>query len=309
MKNAILICNPNAGTPGHRLAARVRDAAAVLRKEGIEATVVFTSGMGDARELACKAVGAGRQLIIACGGDGTINEIINGMGSTRVPLAILPAGTANIAGKELGLPGSIHQAARELPRWAPCRIPLGRATWGRPEAPQQRYFLAVAGIGFDARIISQLDMAAKLRLGVIAYAWEALRQIFEYDFPRFQCAVNGRKVSSTFAVVQRSLRYAGWLRLAHATGLRQSQLACCLFSSRRRSRYFIYALAILTRTHHRLPDVCLLQGQPVVCTDEGSNTSTFFEVDGELAGQLPVSFEVVPDALTVLAPRRFLSFP
>jgi len=309
LKNAIIICNPIAGSPARRLAARVQEAAVVLRDGGIDAAVAFTSGSGDGKELARKAVSAGRELIIACGGDGTINEVINGMGPTEVPLAILPAGTANIVGKELGLPTSIQKAARELPHWLPCRMALGRATWGIPETPQQRYFLAVAGIGFDARIISQLNLASKPRLGVAAYAWEALRQMFQYDFPRFQCTVNGTNVSTTFAVVQRSFRYAGWLRLARATGLRQSQLACCLFNSRRRARYFVYALAILTRTHHRLRDVSLLEGQPVVCTAEDPKTSTYFEVDGELAGQLPVRFEVVPDALTVLAPRRFLSSP
>ncbi len=183
---------------------------------------------------------------------------------------------------------------------------LGRATWGTPEAPRQRYFLAVAGAGFDARVISKLDVASKLRVGVIAYAGSALRQIFEYDFPQFQCAVNGTKVSTTFAVVQRSLRYAGWLRLARSTGLRHPHLACCLFNGRSPARYLIYALAIVTRTHHWLGDVSLLEGETVVCASEDSAGSIDFEVDGELAGRLPVRFDVVPDALTLLVPRRFL---
>jgi diacylglycerol kinase (ATP) len=296
-----------AGNPARRLAAKVQEAAAALRGEGIEATVAFTSGLGDGTALARKAMSEGRDLIMVCGGDGTINEVINGMGPTEVPLAVLPGGTANIVARELQLPLSIEKAASELPHWLPCRVALGRATWGAPEPGQQRYFLAVAGIGFDARIIGQLNLATGLRMGVASYAWEALRQIFQYDFPRFQCAVNGTKVSTTFAVVQRSLRYAGWLRLANATGLRQSHLACCLFNSSRRSRYFTYALAILTRTHHRLGDVSLLEGEPIVCTVEGPGVAASFEVDGELAGQLPVRFEVVPEALTVLAPRRFLN--
>lgn len=285
----------------------MQKAAAALRGGGIEATVAFTSGLGNGTALARKAVSEGRELIIACGGDGTINEVINGMGRAEVPLAILPGGTANIVGRELGLPTSIEKAARELPRWAPCRMALGRASWGAPEFSQQRYFVALAGIGFDARIIGELNRASGLRLGVASYAWEALRQVFQYDFPRFQCAINGTKVSATFAVVQRSLRYAGWLRLAQSAGLRQSHFACCLFNSNRPGRYFIYALAALTRTHHRLGDVRLLEGEPVVCTAEDPKNSAWFEVDGELTGQLPARFEVIPEALTVLAPQRFLS--
>jgi diacylglycerol kinase (ATP) len=306
LKNAILICNPTAGSSSSRLKARAREAVAILREGGIEATVAFTSGSGDGKKLAQAAVNAGRELIIVCGGDGTINEVINGMGPAKVPLAILPAGTANIVGREVGLPTAIQQAARELPGWRPCRIALGRATWGAPESPHQRYFIAVAGIGFDAHIISKLDFTSKLRLGVVAYGWEALRQVFRYDFPRFQCTLNGLSVSPTFAVVQRSLHYAGWLRLARSHGLHQSQLACCFFSSRCRVRYFLYALAVLTRMHHRLRDVRLLQGDPVVCIKQGKGPPIHFEVDGELAGQIPVTFEVVPDALTLLAPQRFV---
>jgi diacylglycerol kinase (ATP) len=307
LKNAILICNPMAGRPSSRLETKAREAAATLREGGIETTLAFTSIAGNAKELAREAIRAGRKLIIACGGDGTINEVINGMGLTQVPLAILPAGTANIIGREMGLPTPIQKAARELPRWRPCRIALGRAVWGPPASPQQRFFIAVAGIGFDARIISRLDPNSKLSLGVVAYAREALRQVFQYDFPRFHCSVKGISVSPTFAVVQRSLRYAGWLRLARSTGLRRKQLGCCFFNSGRRARYFLYALAVLTRTHHRLRDVRLLEGDPVVCTGEDSGRPIQFEVDGELAGQIPVTFELVPDALTVLAPQRFLS--
>jgi diacylglycerol kinase (ATP) len=308
LKNAILICNPTAGSPAPRLAAKVREAAAILRKEEIETAVAFTSGPGDGKKLARMAVKEGRDLIIVCGGDGTINEVINGMGATVIPLAILPAGTANIVGKELRLPASIQRAARELPHWLPCRIALGRATWGSPESPQQRSFIAVAGVGFDAHVISELGLPLRLRLGgVAAYGREALRQVFRYDFPRFECAVQGTRIFSTFAVVQRSLRYAGWLRLARSSGLRRPQLACCFFNSRRRTRYLLYAIAILTRTHHRLRDVSLLEGEPVVCSGENSETPVYFEVDGELAGRIPVTFEVVPDALSLLAPRRFVT--
>ena len=307
MKSAILICNPTAGSPAPRLAANVQEAVAILRDAKIEATLAFTSGSGDGKNLARAAVNAGRELIIVCGGDGTINEVINGMTPTQTPLAILPAGTANIVGKELGLPTPVQKAAKELPYWVACRIALGQATWGPPESPQQRYFLAVAGIGFDAHVISRLDVASKLRLGVVAYGWEALRQVFRYDFPCFQCTVKDAIVSPTFAVVQRSLRYAGWLRLARAAGLKQPQLACCFFNSRWRARYLLYAVAVLTRTHHRLRDVRLLQGDPVICTKIGAGTSVPFELDGELAGSIPVTFEVVPDALTILAPRHFVN--
>jgi diacylglycerol kinase (ATP) len=305
LKNAVLVSNPLAGIRSARRSLQIHEAVAILRNAGIDAALRFTSEPSDGERLAREAVSKGCDLIIACGGDGTINEVINGMAPCRVPLAILPGGTANIIAKELGLPGRIVKAARQLPSWRPCRVPMGRATWGESGTMRQRYFLAVAGIGFDAHIISQLDVAMKLRVGVVAYVWEALRQVFRYGFPPFQCAVNGHSISATFAVVQRSSRYAGWLRLAQSHSIRDLDISCCLFEGSSPARYFRYALGVLTQTHDQFHDVHFLSGPSVHFTSEQLEPAICFEVDGEMAGRIPVTFEVVPDALTVLAPDSF----
>jgi diacylglycerol kinase (ATP) len=279
---------------------------AVLRRAGVAVDLRLTSSPGDGRHLARAAVKDGCDLVIVCGGDGTINEVINGMVRGQVPLAILPGGTANIVAKELGLPGSILKAARRLSSWRPCKIPLGQASWEESGSIRQRYFLAVAGVGFDARIISQLNLDMKLRLGVVAYGWEAVRQVFQYSFPHFQCGVNGSTASATFAVIQRSSRYAGWLRLARPHSIRELDFSCCIFEGAGPARYFRYALGILSQTHRQLPDVQFLKGSSVRCEDKQTEHPIYFEVDGEMAGRIPVTFEAVPDALTLLAPETFL---
>ncbi len=306
LKNATLITNPLAGISIARRPRQISQACAVLRNAGIEVTVKFTSGVGHAQQLAREAVDQGRDLIIVCGGDGTINEVINGMAGSQVPLAVLPCGTANIVARELCLPRRIQNAARRLVSWQPCRLPLGRATWQESGLTRQRYFIAVAGVGFDASVIRRLNLNMKLRLGVVAYAWEAVRQVVRYDFPSFECSVNGAKITATFAVIQRSSRYAGWLRLAHPHSIGEPDFSCCFFGSTSRARYFRYALGVLTHTLHRLRDVAFLRGHAVRCTNEGAESAVYFELDGEIAGQIPVSFEVVPDALTILAPREFV---
>jgi diacylglycerol kinase family enzyme len=106
----------------------------------------------------------------------------------------------------------------------------------------------------------------------------------------------------TFAVVHRTRLYAGWLHLAPSADLFAPRFAVCSFSSRSRARYLLYALAVLARQHLRLSDVELHQSAQVVCTPGDSSTTVRFELDGELAGALPVRFEIVPDALTVLVP-------
>jgi diacylglycerol kinase (ATP) len=306
LKNAVLILNPLAGIRTSRRARQIQEAVAVLREAGISTDVRFTTGPGDGKKLASEAVKKGCDLVIVCGGDGTINEAANGMATGQVPLAVLPGGTANIIARELRLPGRIVKAARELPAWRPCSVPLGRATWEESGSVRQRYFLAVAGVGFDACIISQLDVAMKLRLGIVAYCWEAVRQATRYNFPSFQCTVNGSPVSTTFAVIQRSSRYAGWLKLARPNSIHSAGLTCCLFEGRTSRRYFQYALGILSRTHHRLGDVRCLSGASVQCATERSEDCIFFELDGELAGRVPVTFDVVPDGLKLLAPESFL---
>jgi len=167
---------------------------------------------------------------------------------------------------------------------------------------------AVAGVGFDAHIISQLNMGAKLRLGVVAYGWEAMRQAFRYSYPIFQFSMDGSTVSATFAVIQRSRRYAGWLKVALPHSIREPDFSCCMFEGSGPGRYLRYALGILTQTHQRLRDVRFLNGSSGHCRNGQAADPIFFEVDGELAGRIPVTFEVAPDALTLLAPEPFLSF-
>lgn len=305
LKNAILISNPMAGIKSARRSAQIHKAVAVLHKAGVDAELRFTAGPGDGKKLATEAAASGCDMIIACGGDGTINEVINGLTPGDTPLAILPGGTANITAKELGLPGNIVRAATQVPTCRPFRIPLGRAKWEESGISQQRYFLAVAGIGLDAHIISQLDVGIKLRMGVLAYVWEAVRQVFRYEFPLFKFTADSNAASATFAVVQRSSRYAGWLKLARTHSIRDLDFSCCLFEGCGPGRYLRYALGILTQTHDRLHDVRFLSGDDIRCTCDQPGTTIGFEIDGEVAGRIPVTFDVVPDALTILAPESF----
>lgn len=307
LKRAVLISNPLAGWQTTRRSQQIQRAVGILQAAGITTNISTTAKPGDASQLARKATNSGCDIIVVCGGDGTINEVINGVTPAQTPVAILPGGTANIIARELGLPVSIVKAAQQLPSWSPCRVALGLATWNDSRGERQRYFLAVAGIGFDAHIISQLSVPMKLRLGVAAYVWEALRQAFRYGFPSFDCAVNGTKASGTFTVIQRSERYAGWLHLARSRNILDPEFSCCHFRSSNRARYFLYALAVLTQTHYRLEDIDFAQGSRVFCTSRRPQDTIHFEVDGELTGQIPVTFDVVPDALTLLAPQSFVT--
>ncbi len=243
--------------------------------------------------------------MLVCGGDGTINEVINGLAPSPTPLGVLTGGTANILGKELSLPPDPVSAARALPSWSPRRIALGQASWRVPEESPpiaRRYFISVAGLGFDAHIVYSLSNQVKKSWGVAGYIFEAFRQVVRYGFPPFACKMDQRQETATFAVIHRTRLYAGWLHLAPTADLFGSQFAVCLFRSRRWPRYLLYAAAVLARRHLSLHDVELFHATNLECAGTERVRPIRFELDGELVGTLPATFEVVPDALTLLAP-------
>ena len=312
MKKGTLIYNPVAGRRPNGREREIRRAADLLRQAGLQVELAPTARPDMAHELAQAAVASGADVVLACGGDGTINEVINGLAPSRVPLGILPGGTANILAHELRLPLNPVRAAREFGYWKPHRIALGRARWNQarcaPSADESasptcsRYYASVAGIGYDAHVVYKLSSWLKKNLGVAGYVLESLRQWLSYSFPRFSSRLDCEERQGTFAVVHRTRLYAGWLHLAPTADLFTPRFAVCSFPSGNRLRYLLYALAVLTRQHLRLNGVSLDQSTAVVCTPVDDSAIIRFELDGELSGTLPATFEIVPDALTLLAP-------
>ncbi len=182
--NALLIHNPNAGSGGNARRRLIDEARQFLSENGILAELAETTGPGHATEIAQKATRDGRELVIACGGDGTLNEVVNGLATAqnghRVPLALLPGGTANVLAKELNLPWDIPGAAKHLLNADVREIALGLA---KPlEQPEKaRYFLSLSGCGPDGMIVYSVDLGLKARVGILAYWWDQA-DLFEDQF-------------------------------------------------------------------------------------------------------------------------------
>src|SRR6202035_3318427 len=123
--DALLIYNPTSGRRRNRRFSEIEQSVRILKESGINVELAPTTARGHAKELARHAVEQNRGMVIACGGDGTVNEIMNGLAGSQVPLALLPAGTANVLAKELGLPWHIEKAAALVARSKFRRIALG----------------------------------------------------------------------------------------------------------------------------------------------------------------------------------------
>jgi diacylglycerol kinase (ATP) len=296
-RRAVVIYNPAAGRSGNRRQRALQDALVALKDHAAAVEAVSTTRPQAACKLAEEACRRGADLVLVCGGDGTVNEAVNGLAHSGVPMAVLPAGTANVLAAEAGIPADPVQAARALPGLEPRRIALGRvSTAGRPP----RYFLLVCGAGLDARIVYRLNLWWKSRLGIGAYWLAALPQLVTRQTP-FRVTAAGREYECTFALAARARNYGGNLRIARSIHLLAGGLEIVLFHARSGWRYARYLAGAATGTLHRMRDVTFLEAQRLELRPaDGSRVHV--ETDGEYAGCLPATIEIVPDALTLLLP-------
>ncbi len=293
-RNAVLIWNPSAGRRRQNRRREIETAKLALNNAGIAVSTQQTDNAGEGAIAARKAIEGGADLIIACGGDGTINDVLGGMAGSRVPLAILPGGTANVLARELGFPLTIPAAAQILPQCRAQRIALGNIG--------QRYFILMAGIGFDAQVVYSVSRRWKKLFGMSTYVPQALRQLFSQPLHPFVLISGRRRLRATFACIARA-QYYGPFRLIREASLLSDQFYVYAFASSNPLRYFSYTAALLMRRQSRLPDFTGFPAREIRCEQIPSNgTKTFLQVDGEFAGELPCTISIVPDALTLLMP-------
>ena len=291
---------------------RVREAMQVLREAGVQVESLETTGPGCGADHARECVRQGFDAVIACGGDGTVHEVLQPLVGTGIALGVLPLGTANALAANLGLIAPAATVARKLLHSTAVRIPVGRIHY-RDQAgnPASRYFLVAAGIGADALLMGRLDAGLKRRLGYVLYLIEAFRLWATHPFPLFEAAVtnNGSgtqravEVSQLLAVRVRS--FGGALRrLAPGATLYNEHLHLIAFRTRRRMDYMRFLLAVLAGRPDFSGVVELLEATRVECSPCNGGSDIFFtEADGEVLGSLPVTLEVVPDALNLLVPE------
>ncbi len=304
-QNALLIHNPNAGNGGKSRRRILDEARRVLSAGGIQADLAETTGPGHATEIAQQAARQGRELVIACGGDGTLNEVVNGLADLqnghRVPLALLPGGTANILAKELNLPWDILRAAKRLPNADLREIALGVATpLEQPE--KKRYFLSVAGAGPDGMIVYSVDLGLKARVGILAYWWQGAREVLRYTFPRFRVRSGDRQVEATLVIVGRTKNYGGPFKITDQADLFEDQFETMALTTKSGFRYLSYLPTLWMGKLRNVDDVHFWKADTVLC-EPLDGKPVYAQLDGEPFARLPVEFSIAPRALKLLVPR------
>lgn len=273
-----------------------------LASLGIEAHLVPTTAPGSAGPQTRREIESGCNLIIVVGGDGTINEVIDGMLESNVPLAILPGGTANVLARELHLPKHFARAATQLASLKPCRIATGVLKVG--EAPA-RSFICMTGAGLDAEIVYRLNLDLKALAGKLAYYVGGFSQVLR-PITEFRVTIDGREFEAGFALVSRVRNYGGDLEIARGASLLKDDFEIVLFRGTVSVRYLGYLAAVATGQLHRIKGCTVVHGRSVTF-EPPADQSVFVQVDGELAGKLPASVEILPNALTLMVPPHYLA--
>ena len=271
---------------------KARNFADKIRSLSRTAVIARTTGPGEARVLAKKAAADGFKVVVAAGGDGTINEVVNGIAGTHAILGVLPIGTMNVYAAELGLPAGNLRACWELILEGHTRLV------DLPKANGQ-YFVQLAGIGFDAQIVEETSWDFKKTLGPLSYVISAT-QIASRKPPLLSIEHDHGITNGSFILIGNGRYYGGPFSIFHDAQIDDGLLDVLVFKNLGYLDIVRYLNAIIFGTHTKLKDVSYFQTRKASIT---SDERVPVEVDGEVVGELPMKFRFSSRKLRVIAPR------
>jgi diacylglycerol kinase (ATP) len=295
-RKAILISNPKTGRYVSRRKRPIQEFAAYLESHGIEIELQMTSRPGEATEFAMRAANNGTTDVIVAGGDGTINEAIQGLMGTNARLAIIPRGTANVLARELNLPLDQEEAVGVIARGNSRRIHFGVAI--NEETNTHRYFALMAGIGLDASVVRRVQPSLKKRIGKGAFWVSGLSHLATWNPRPFTLEIDGHSYTATFAAVGNAARYGGDLAITPRARIDEPQFEICIIETLSRFRYLhLLSYAMREGMPQDKRGVRFIKAASVKAYGEAA-----VQVDGEVIGQLPMRFEIAPHSLDVIVP-------
>ena len=291
MTRCTVIRNP--GSRRHLSDVKFEAALAVARDAGWDVRCVATERKGHATEIARAEAADGADVLIVHGGDGTLNEAINGVAGSQVAVGILPGGTANVWAKEAHIPRDPLAAMGAIVTGERRRIDLGRANG--------RYFLLMAGVGLDAEIVPRVGTRLKRWFGAMAYlalgVWTSLRtKPWDVTMRVDEAALEDR--SLYWMVVGNTRSYGGLANITHRARVDDGLLDVGVMHRGGAFHLLVDGVRVLFKRHDRSPNIDYLRA----CVIEVDTPGLPVQIDGEPAGRTPMRFQVAPAALTVIVP-------
>ncbi|MEO5802948.1 MAG: diacylglycerol kinase family protein [Verrucomicrobiota bacterium] len=262
-----------------------------------------TSFAGEARALAAEAVGEGFDTVVAAGGDGTLNEVINGIGDvshgfTTARLGVLPLGTMNVFARELKIPLRLEPAWKAILQGHEMIVDLPIAEFDCEGKTVSRYFAQLAGAGLDSKAVELVNWELKKKIGPLAYVAagiEALRS--QQSLITVSSSVGS--CSGELALIGNGKLYGGNFVFFPKANLCDGQLEVCVFPKVNWQILCRAGIGFMTKSLHRLCGAKEFQSNSVILT---ADRKTFLQLDGENVGELPAKFSIRPKILRVIVP-------
>lgn len=285
--NILIIHNPTSG----RRRGALREVIARLEAMGCRVTVHQTTCRGDAQAVAARTTKDQYDRIVVAGGDGTANEVINGLTPASPPVALIPMGTANVLAAEIGLGSQPAEIARTIALGEARPVSLGEVNG--------RKFVLMTGVGFDAFVVATVSAPLKRRLGKGAYVLASLAQFVKGRLPHFEVHVDGVRHEAASIIIANARYYGGKFVCAPEARMDSPILHACLFGRRGRVFVAIYALALLLGILHRMPGYRILPARRI---DIRRPDGAAIQSDGDFIGLTPAQVTVLPRAAWLVFP-------
>lgn len=287
-----LIVNPSAKRASE---PKIQKALRLLDSAGYDVGLFGTSKKGDAEHIARKALEAGEDLIIAAGGDGTFNEVANGIAFTQASMAILPMGTTNVLAKELNIPENIEGAVNRILNGEAHKVSLGKITFTHHSSPITRYFCLMAGIGFDGDAVYNVNGRAKKISGKASYVISGLKTLSSYSPELLTFSVDEKIYTGYSAIIGNASKYGGNFRVTPDAGLLKPELYIFITHGRKRTDILRYVWGIFTDRHTQFKDITYLKASAIEIKGYAH-----IQADGDYLGSTPASVTIVPEALRLI---------
>lgn len=290
MRTAIIV-NPAAGR--NRSAKLWPDLAKILQNRAYSFESYFTAGQGDATRLAEDLSGRVERIVVV-GGDGTVHEVVQGIVERKVELAVIPTGTGNDFVRSLGIAKDPVKALDLLFQGRAKKIDVGRVN--------NRYFVNVAGLGFDAAVVHAVNTSYKYISGTATYLLALLKTLITYQNANLKVRVGDKTLnsSSLLVAVGNGSWYGGGMKIVPDAILDDGQLDICIVGNITKPEILWSLPKIFNGSHVTHPKVTMLKGQEINIEAE---TPMVIQADGEIIGHAPAGIRVLPQALTVLVPN------
>jgi len=307
---ASIISNPNAGN--RDLQTHIRQAGEQLKRHGWAITWRQTEYPGHATELARQSAAQGDDAAIAAGGDGSINEVVNGLVGTPTALGVLPAGTGNVFAAELRLPlpgplphQNLLRAANALARAVPRRVDVGRVTFSDATS---RYFLLWAGVGLDAAVSQAVAQDKRKRptmrsLGLAAWMVAAFFVLKEFRGTRMWITTDGTVINRRMimATVNNAQLYGRFWRLSPEAKIDDGLLDAVVMEGYGWRSSLKHIAQVMFGRHAHDPAVHFFRTRTI---DIKTKEAMPVHVDAEAVGTTPIKIDIMPQALTILLPPQ-----